>query len=81
MKKPYLASFLFILLVLSASFELYTYYKIDSKEQFKEAADYIESNASPADVSVVTAVSATHSGHRMAVTLNYPYIDYVDITS
>ncbi|MDO8511446.1 MAG: hypothetical protein Q7S55_04750, partial [Nanoarchaeota archaeon] len=50
MKRSYLASFLFILLVLSASFELYTYYAIDSKEQFKEAAEYIESNASPADV-------------------------------
>lgn len=50
MKKQCLANLLFILLVLSASFELYTYYTINSKEQFEEAAEYIKSNASSADV-------------------------------
>lgn len=50
MKSTYLANLLFIFLILSASFELYTYYHVDSKEQFREAADYIETHASAADV-------------------------------
>src|SRR3989344_2453214 len=50
MEKNYLANILFILLVLSASFELYTYYTVDSKEQFREAAQYIQEETSPADV-------------------------------
>ena len=50
MRRNYLANILFILLVVSASFELYTYYRIDSKEQFREASEYIENHASAADV-------------------------------
>ena len=50
MKNHHWAIFLFTLLIMSASFELYTYYDVDSKEQFREAADYIETSASPADV-------------------------------
>jgi len=50
MNKNHLANLLFILLVVSASFELYNYYRIDSKEQFREAAEYIQAEASPADV-------------------------------
>lgn len=50
MKRNRLAVALFILFVASASFELYRYYTIDSKEQFQEAAEYIEARASPADV-------------------------------
>lgn len=50
MKKNSLAAVIFILLVASASVELYIYYQVDSKEQFREAAEYMESRASPADV-------------------------------
>lgn len=50
MKSNSIAIVLFILLMISASLELYMYYSFDSKEQFREAADYMEINASPADV-------------------------------
>ncbi|MDP3698762.1 MAG: glycosyltransferase family 39 protein [Nanoarchaeota archaeon] len=49
-KQNSLATGFFILIVISASAELYTYYDIDSKEQFHEAAEYIESHATSADV-------------------------------
>ncbi|MEK6904979.1 MAG: glycosyltransferase family 39 protein [Nanoarchaeota archaeon] len=50
MKRNKLANFLFILLILSASFELYKFYAVDSKEEFRKAAQYIEDEASPNDV-------------------------------
>jgi len=50
MKRSNLATIFLILFVVSASFELYGYYNLDSKEQFREAAEYIESHASAADV-------------------------------
>ena len=50
MKNNNLAIILFALLILSASLELYTYYTVDSKEQFREAAEYMEAHSSPADV-------------------------------
>jgi len=50
MKRNNLATIFLILFVISASFELYKYYNLDSKEQFREAAEYIESHASAADV-------------------------------
>ncbi len=50
LKKNSFAIILFTLFLVSASVELYMYYTVDSKEQFHEAADYIEEHASPADV-------------------------------
>jgi len=50
LKKSSFATILFILFMVSASLELYMYYTFDSKEQFQEAAEYIEEHASTADV-------------------------------
>lgn len=50
MRRNYLANIIFAIFLISASLELYAYYHIDSKEQFREAAEYIENHASSADV-------------------------------
>ena len=43
---------------------------------------YVATDASPAaEVSIVTAVSATHIGSHVAVWLNYPYIAYEELSS
>ena len=49
-KRNVLAIILFSLFILSASVELHAYYSFDSKEQFHEAAEYVESHANSADV-------------------------------
>ena len=50
MKSTHFATILFVLFMISASFELYKYYQVDSKEQFREAAKYVENHASAADI-------------------------------
>lgn len=82
MKKHYLAVILFTLLILSASVELYTYYNIDSKEQFREAAQYIQEEASPDDVLFLHRATMTkvcfdyyYSGSIEKVRLINPGID------
>lgn len=50
MRRNYLANIIFALFLISTSLELYAYYHLDSKEQFREAAEYIENHASAADV-------------------------------
>lgn len=81
-KNNNLALFLFMLFLVSASFELYTYYKIDSKEQFREAAQYIQNEASPNEVLFLHRATITkecfdyyYSGQIEEVRLITPRID------
>jgi len=79
MKRNVVAVIIFVLFVASASVELCTYYSIDSKEQYHEAADYIETHASSADVLYLHRATIAklcfdyyYSGNVEEVRLIYP---------
>ena len=52
-----------------------------SGTDYKIIGLWVAQDSSAADVSVVTTVSATHTGNRAAVWLNYPSIEFYDATS